>query len=479
MAIKAYIGIDFGTTKTSVCQFTIGARQPNLICLQGGATEVPTSIVLDPKTGDTLAWGIDVDSCNNGVVYDLFKLDAGKSEGKTHHYTDGIHEGEVNVAQRYFAEVFSAIRRHFGGQLSHNDYHFIIGCPTDWSKSQKKRFETMIKEIKFDDTKSKHTGLPNVTRVIFDNIELLEEACAVAKYQEWNGGINWGLEHFMVFDFGGATLNMGIFLPHKEGYARIATHGIGTGGKDFDNAILEYFKKNPAFHQKAEENTSGARLHCKRLKEKLSSNIVVEKDGEVSVLWNGSTLSLDKKMFKDICGDLIAKIPDAIEKMLDDANISAEEISKILISGGSSQFYFVREQLHNFFPHLSQDEIIYSANANLVVAQGLAVSTSATPSTTVRPVPKMKGKSHTMQKCRNIYTLGLTGYYRHKIEFDILNKGSTAGNINVKISAVQADQTLSERVTLDFFNIGEIKHYTYQCNANDTNVKFNVETIVP
>jgi hypothetical protein len=113
------------------------------------------------------------------------------------------------------------------------------------------------------------------------------------------------------------------------------------------------------------------------------------------------------------------------------------------------------------------------------VAQGLAVSKFATPSTTIRPVPNIRNKRKSSHKCRNFYTLGLTGYYRHSIEFDVLNLGSTAGNIKVKISAKQAGQVIFEHEKLDFFNIGESKHYTYQCRASDTNVEFEIRTEVP
>lgn len=460
MSIKACIGIDFGTTKTSACKYVPGAKQPEMICLQGGQTEVPTLIALDETTGEVKGWGIDITpDWKDGIIFDCFKLDTGKKSVKLHRCSSG----EINVAEVFFKEVFEAICRHFGGAPDNHasGYEFIVGCPTDWTKTQRKQF------------------LDTIQKAGIQSVELLEESCAVSKYHQWNLGINLGNDLFFVFDFGGATLNMGVFRPQKGGNDKVAVYGIDIGGKDFDEKLLEYYyHKTPTFRDKAEKNRIGAKNHCKRLKEKFSCNISDGKIGSTSLPWNGEDLSLEKNEFDDMCGNLVNKIQDAIDKMLDEANIEPNEIKKILTSGGSSQFYFVRQVLKEFFPHILDDDIIYSTNSNLVVAKGLAVSKYATACDVKQPIAEVRGKQTDFKPRRHYYTLGITGYFRHTVEFDIHNDG-LAGNIEIICTVTNSGKVIGQFSKKEFFNMNETRHYTCVFKVPDINTTSDIVTHIP
>ena len=355
MAKKTYIGIDFGTTKTAVCKFIEGSHQPQAIPLQSGRPEVSTLIALDNKTGKVVAWGDDIENeyHKDSTQYSEFKLFAGV-KGKT------CQNGKSFdiVVESFLHEIYSAIKNSFNGaDINSQEYQFIIGCPTEWEKLRRENFSKIIHQAGFC------------------HFELLDESIAIARYHEWNKDIEFGNDPFFLFDFGGATMNIGIFLPHKGGFETIDVRGIEKGGRNFDLAIMELnVEQNPEFLELSNKDKFGANRYSQILKIKFSTKMALQERASVVQSWKGTTLQLNTEGFERQCMNLIQLIPQTINKMLDDKNYAPSKITKIVTSGGTSQFYFVRSELKKIFPHLGDDQIVPSSDVNLVVARGLAVS---------------------------------------------------------------------------------------------------------
>ena len=380
MAKKTYIGIDFGTTKTAVSMFIEGSNQPQTISLQYGNSEIPSLIALDRVTGKVVKWGKDLEEQlpSESICYRIFKLRAGLNDTYKHDCQNGETK---DVTEQFFRKIYEAIKSHFNYvDLNSDKYQFIIGCPTEWGKARRTNFCESIK------------------RAGFVHFELLDEPIAIANYHKWNNDIDFCNDHFLVFDFGGATMNVGVFLPHEGGLEIIAVDGLEIGGGDFDELIVNLNKeKNPDFVKlfNDEKNRLGAFRYAERLKIIFSEKTEKGDHTVAEQNWYGARLSLDKEEFENECMDLIQQIQVTVKKMLDDNNFDSDKIKKIVISGGTGRFYFVRPELKEIFPHLLDMEIILSPGVNLVVAAGLAMSKHLKDKKpiTVNPSPQQQPES--------------------------------------------------------------------------------------
>lgn len=337
MAIT-YVGIDFGTTKTTVCKFVEGSKQPLTIPMQNGKSEISTAIAMDNDSGKVVGWGDEVENnqYSNAKVYYNFKLFAGRknNENTLHKCHDGSTR---DIIEEYFRQIFTTLKNGVfnGGDLGAPDYQFIVGCPTEWKKDQRNHFIEMIRGVGFR------------------HVELLDEPCAIAEYHEWNQDVNFGDDPFLVVDFGGSTLNMGAFIPHKSGFVAIASKGKTKGGRDFDFAIAKTLtEKYEEFGRRREKNELGSIRHCNLLKIKFSNKMNQGEDSPTLHHWAGTDLLLEKKEFENQCSGLINLVPTTVSELLNESNLDPNKITKIVTSGGSSQFYFVRPELKKMFPHL-------------------------------------------------------------------------------------------------------------------------------
>ena len=167
---------------------------------------------------------------------------------------------------------------------------------------------------------------------------------------------------------------------HYPASAAVLATGGDThlGGDDFDQRIVEYavaeFKKSdridltrdPAAMGRLKEEAEKAK---KELSSALSAQlnlpfIAVGKDGPHHL-----DLSLGRPQFEMMTGDLLARTVQPVQNALRDAGISASQLGKVLLVGGSTRMPAVERQVRE----LLGCEPSHSLNPDECVAMGAAV----------------------------------------------------------------------------------------------------------
>ena len=179
-------------------------------------------------------------------------------------------------------------------------------------------------------------------------------------------------EYLLVFDFGGGTLDVSL-VDCFENIVEINTIAGDNhlGGTDFDQAIASYFCNAVGIMQNAltPVQWSTLLLEARRCKETLS----IQEEVEMCFDWKGNTYS-QKLTPEDIFHagkGLFLRIRDVVSKALMDGGLSPDDISKVLLAGGSSCMPTVSLYLGKLFGR----SIKAGTEPDYLIATGLGIYT--------------------------------------------------------------------------------------------------------
>jgi heat shock protein 5 len=160
----------------------------------------------------------------------------------------------------------------------------------------------------------------------------------------------------LVFDLGGATLDVSVLAVDRHGYLEtLATSGDSRlGGEDFDRRVVDYFVglvKRRHGQDIAGDASAMAKLRreCERAKRALSSQRQVRV--EVEKMVDGVDLSeqLTRARIEKLNADLFWKTMVLVRKALADAGLSKADIDDIVLVGSSTWIPKVQQLLKDYF----------------------------------------------------------------------------------------------------------------------------------
>lgn len=183
----------------------------------------------------------------------------------------------------------------------------------------------------------------------------------------------------MVYDLGGGTFDVSI-LELSDGVFEVhATRGNNKlGGDDFDNRLIDYiaeeFKKENGIDLKA-DNMSLQRLKeaAEKAKKELSSTmstninlpfITASQSGPLHL-----NMDITRAKFDELTSDLVKMTEGPVKDALKDAGLSANDIDKVLLVGGSTRIPSVQECIKKLTGKQPQKDI----NPDECVALGAAI----------------------------------------------------------------------------------------------------------
>lgn len=171
--------------------------------------------------------------------------------------------------------------------------------------------------------------------------------------------LDYGIDHMeecknlLVYDLGGGTLDVTV-LEMFEGVLEVkASSGINRlGGKDFDNSLMDHCLDR--FHSLYGVDVSDDKRAMMRLKKECEKcKIALSTDDEYSIVLpffaevDGKPVSLeaeiDRENFESLIKPLIDSIRDPIQRALQDADLTKNDINLILLVGGSTRIPYVRK----------------------------------------------------------------------------------------------------------------------------------------
>jgi molecular chaperone HscA len=171
-----------------------------------------------------------------------------------------------------------------------------------------------------------------------------------------------------VYDLGGGTFDISILHISNGIFEVLSTNGdTYLGGDDLDRTIMQYWLNEVGISiEELHEHknlTQGLRLKAEEAKKHLSTHERFSTD------WNGEVLSITKTQFELLIQPLIDKTIDCCNRALNDAKLSADAISSIVMVGGSTRVPAVKNAVSTFFGKQVNDRV----NPDEVVALGAAI----------------------------------------------------------------------------------------------------------
>ncbi len=177
-----------------------------------------------------------------------------------------------------------------------------------------------------------------------------------------------GAETVAVYDLGGGTFDLSILRIQDGIFELLSTNGdTYLGGDDFDRAIVDYWMQELGLTttQLEEDKTLGQtiRLLAESAKKQLSTTELFESE------LNGQKIELTKTKFESLIQPFIQRTLGCCRNALRDAKLTAVQIEKVVMVGGSTQVPAVKKAVADLFGKPGFDEV----NPYEVVALGAAI----------------------------------------------------------------------------------------------------------
>lgn len=162
-----------------------------------------------------------------------------------------------------------------------------------------------------------------------------------------------------VYDFGGGTFDISILEIDNNAFEVLVSNGDShLGGNDLDNALVSWIVDE--FYDEHQINLAEDPVTLYRLKEvaeKAKCELSTTTQSLISLPFvtymDEKPIHLEKSITRDIFEDIISDYVEqtilCCETALKDARLNKEEISKVILVGGSSRIPMVREMVEDFF----------------------------------------------------------------------------------------------------------------------------------
>ncbi|MDD3219871.1 MAG: molecular chaperone DnaK [Lachnospiraceae bacterium] len=200
-----------------------------------------------------------------------------------------------------------------------------------------------------------------------------------------SAALAYGMDHgepqkVLVYDFGGGTFDVSVIEIGDNLIEVMATNGDNRlGGDDFDSRLTDYvvkaFKKEERINlEKDFTAMQRIREEAAKVKHELSSAtqvemnlpfIAVDKKGEPKHL----QMTISRSKFEELSMDLIDRTGTCVQNALQDAGITASQLNKVLLVGGSTRIPAVQAKVKQ----LTGKEPTKTLNPDECVALGAAV----------------------------------------------------------------------------------------------------------
>ena len=344
------IGIDLGTTNS--CVAVMEGGKPTVIANTEGARTTP-SVVAFSKTGERLIGEPAKRQAvtNAEKTISSIKRDMGTDRGRN-------IDGKNYSPQQISAMILQKLKADAESYLGEKVTEAVITVPAYFNDAQRQATKDA----------GKIAGL-DVKRIIN------EPTAAALAY----GLDNEKEQKIMVYDLGGGTFDVSIIDIGDGVIEVLATNGdTHLGGDDFDNKITDWMLSE---FKKAEGiDLSTDKMALQRLKEaaekakkELSSAtttninlpfITANQDGPKHF-----DMNLTRAKFDELTHDLVERTKIPVQNALKDAGLTASDLGKVLLVGGSTRIPAVQELVKQ----LTGQEPSKSLNPDECVAIGASI----------------------------------------------------------------------------------------------------------
>ncbi len=344
------IGIDLGTTNS--CVAVMEGGKPTVIANAEGVRTTP-SIVAFTKTGERL---VGEPAKRQAVT----NADKTISSIKRHMGTDYKVDidGKRYTPQEISAMILQKLKADAESYLGEPVTEAVITVPAYFNDAQRQATKDA----------GKIAGL-DVKRIIN------EPTAAALAY----GLDNEKEQKIMVYDLGGGTFDVSIIEIGDGVIEVLSTNGdTHLGGDDFDNRVTQWMITE--FKKAEGVDLSNDKMALQRLKEaaeKAKKELSTATTTNINLPFITATsdgpkhldMNLTRAKFDELTHDLIEKTAIPVQNALRDAGITASELGKVLLVGGSTRMISAQDKVKQLTNH----EPSKTLNPDECVAIGAAI----------------------------------------------------------------------------------------------------------
>ena len=338
------IGIDLGTTNS--CVAVMEGGKPTVVANTEGARTTP-SVVAFTKTGERLVGEPAKRQAvtNAEKTISSIKRDMGTDHGRT------IDDKKYSP-QQISAMILQKLKADAESYLGEKVTEAVITVPAYFNDAQRQATKDA----------GKIAGL-DVKRIIN------EPTAAALAY----GLDNEKEQKIMVYDLGGGTFDVSIIEIGDGVIEVLATSGDNRlGGDDFDQKITDYMLQD--FKAKEGVDLSTDKMALQRLREaaeKAKKELSSATTTNINLPFITATaegpkhfdMNLTRAKFDELTHDLVERTAVPVQNALKDAGITASELGKVLLVGGSTRIPAVQDKVKQLTGHepsktLNPDECV-------------------------------------------------------------------------------------------------------------------------
>ncbi|GAA7100590.1 chaperone protein DnaK [Helicobacter pylori] len=367
------IGIDLGTTNSAMAVYE--GNEAKIIANKEGKNTTPSIVAFTDKGEILVGESAKRQAVTNPekTIYSIkrimglmFNEDKAKEAEKRLPYKivdrNGACaieiSGKVYTPQEISAKILMKLKEDAEGYLGESVTEAVITVPAYFNDSQRKA------------TKEAGTiaGL-NVLRIIN------EPTSAALAY----GLDKKESEKIMVYDLGGGTFDVTVLETGDNVVEVLATGGDAfLGGDDFDNRVIDFlaseFKSETGIEIK---NDVMALQRLKEAAENAKKELSSAMETEINLPFITADATgpkhlvkkLTRAKFESLTEDLVEETISKIESVIKDAGLTKNEISEVVMVGGSTRIPKVQERVKAFI----DKELNKSVNPDEVVAVGASI----------------------------------------------------------------------------------------------------------
>ncbi|GAA7619277.1 molecular chaperone DnaK [Helicobacter pylori] len=367
------IGIDLGTTNSAMAVYE--GNEAKIIANKEGKNTTPSIVAFTDKGEILVGESAKRQAVTNPekTIYSIkrimglmFNEDKAKEAEKRLPYKivdrNGACaieiSGKVYTPQEISAKILMKLKEDAESYLGESVTEAVITVPAYFNDSQRKA------------TKEAGTiaGL-NVLRIIN------EPTSAALAY----GLDKKESEKIMVYDLGGGTFDVTVLETGDNVVEVLATGGDAfLGGDDFDNRVIDFlaaeFKSETGIEIK---NDVMALQRLKEVAENAKKELSSAMETEINLPFITADATgpkhlvkkLTRAKFESLTEDLVEETISKIESVIKDAGLTKNEISEVVMVGGSTRIPKVQERVKAFI----HKELNKSVNPDEVVAVGASI----------------------------------------------------------------------------------------------------------
>ena len=338
------IGIDLGTTNS--CVAVMEGGKPTVITNTEGIRTTP-SVVAFTKSGERLIG----DPAKRQAVTNADNTIASIKRRMGTDYRVAIDDKKYSP-EEISAFVLQKLKADAEAYLGEKVTEAVITVPAYFNDAQRQATKNA----------GKIAGL-EVKRIIN------EPTAAALAY----GLDNEKEQKIMVYDLGGGTFDVSIIEIGEGVIEVLATNGDNRlGGDDFDDRITRYMIDE--FKKAEGVDLSADKMSLQRLKEaaeKAKKELSSATTTNINLPFITATaegpkhfdMNLTRAKFDELTHDLVERTAEPVVKALQDAGITASELSKVLLVGGSTRIPAVQDKVKQLTGHepskaLNPDECV-------------------------------------------------------------------------------------------------------------------------